>query len=90
VLLGLAVAGLTGCLLFAFLWWRASRAGGGLEALAPQERQALLEEALEVSPGIYRPAFFAPELGYTLVPGREIEAWGTRVPANDLGYRSPP
>jgi hypothetical protein len=90
VLLGLAVAGLTGCLLLAFLWWRASRAGGGLEALAPQERQALLEEALEVSPGIYRPAFFAPELGYTLVPGRELEAWGTRVPANDLGYRSPP
>ena len=90
VLLAVAVAGLTGCLLFAALWWRGSRAGGGLEALSPRERQDLLAEALEVSPGIYRPAFFAPELGYTLVPDREIEAWGTRVAANDLGYRSPP
>jgi hypothetical protein len=90
VLLALAVAGLTGCLLFAALWWRASRAGAGLESLSPRERQDLLSEALEVSPGIYRPAFFAPDLGYTLVPDREIEAWGTRVAANDLGYRSPP
>ena len=88
LLLALAVAGLTGCVLFAVLWWRAS--GTGLESLSPQERQDLLEEALEISPGIYRPAYFAPGLGYTLVPDREIEAWGTRVAANDLGFRSPP
>lgn len=89
-LLGLAAFGLAGCLLFGVAWWRAARSSRGLDALAPHERQALLEETLEVSPGIYVPAWFEPRLGYTLVPGREIEAWGTTVAANELGYRSPP
>lgn len=90
ILLAFTACSLAGCLVFGIAWWRTTHAARGLDSLAPHERQSLLEEALEVSPGIYVPAWFEPRLGYTLVPDREIEAWGTTVAANELGYRSPP
>ncbi len=59
-----------------------------LEHLSPQDRQELVEQLIEQSPGLYRWAYFAPRIGYTLVPGKEHQAFGTPVVANELGYRT--
>ena len=66
------------------LWNRADN----LDRLSPQDRQRLAEDLIEDSPGLYRWAYFAPRIGYTLVPNTEHEAFGSPVLANELGYRT--
>jgi hypothetical protein len=87
-LAAVASAALTLALVFAAGWWRASRERVTLEGLGPEERQALVAEMLAVSPGAFETALFEPAVGYTLKPGRRIEAWGDAFTANEIGYRT--
>jgi len=58
-----------------FGWWRAAhRERLALDALGPEDRQALLDELIEASPGAFVPAYFEPAVGYTLRRGK-ITAW---------------
>ena len=61
-----------------------------LDRLPAEDRQALVQRMLERSPGIYVSALFAPELGYTLVPGAPITAWDDSFTSNELGFRTGP
>ncbi|HYU31734.1 MAG TPA: GDSL-type esterase/lipase family protein, partial [Thermoanaerobaculia bacterium] len=72
----------------AFGWWRAAhRERLGLDSLGPEERQALLDEMIAVSPGAFAPAYFEPAVGYTLRRGK-ITAWTDTFRANEIGYRT--
>lgn len=65
--------------------------GGPVAAdrLSSRDREALVEEILADSPGIHRWAFFEPHIGYTLRPGRRIDAWSDRFTSNEIGFRAP-
>ncbi len=89
-LLAVAAASLAGLAVCAAGWYRAATAPADLEALSAKQRLSLVEELVELAPGIHRRAWFEPAIGYTLRPDAEIEAWGDRFRTNELGYRSPP
>jgi hypothetical protein len=73
----------------AFGWWRAAHTERrDLEALGPEERQALLDEMIDSSPGAFVPAYFEPAIGYTLRRGRKLTAWSDTFRPNDIGYRT--
>lgn len=87
----LAALGLSGTAVCAAGWYLAAHRRVTAVDLAPGDRQRIVEELLEISPeGVYEPALDAPGIGYTLRRGAEIEAWGDRFTANELGYRSGP
>ncbi len=88
VLLALATLGLGGTL---FFWHLASeRAELSVDSLGTEQRQALVRELLESSPGIHRSTWFEPRIAYTLQPRREHTAWQDTFTANELGYRTHP
>lgn len=89
LLLALALLGLGAALIAGWGWYRAAR-DGGLDRLAPEERQRLAEELLESSPGVFEAAWYAPEIGYTLRRKAEITAWDDTFTSNELGLRSAP
>ena len=73
-----------------WIWTARSPRSASLESLAPEAREALLEQALHADPGAFTPAWFAPRIGYTLRPGRKLTAWDDTFTANALGYRTGP
>jgi hypothetical protein len=83
VLAGLAVAA-------TFLWLRAERRALAIDELPGEVRAGLVEELLEESPGVFRWAWFEPQIGFTLRPDAELTAWGDTFRSNDLGYRTGP
>ncbi|HKV10640.1 MAG TPA: SGNH/GDSL hydrolase family protein, partial [Thermoanaerobaculia bacterium] len=68
-------------------WYRARQERTSIDALSPEDRQALAEEMLVASPGAFIPALFEPAVGYTLKPGQRITEWDSEVAANEIGYR---
>ncbi len=77
-------------LICAIGWYGARRVTPALERLTSEERQALAAELAVLSPGVHQTAWFEPEIGYTLHPDAEIEAWDDRFTTNELGYRTGP
>jgi hypothetical protein len=73
-----------------FLWLRAERRALAIDELSGEARAELVEELLEDSPGVFRWAWFEPQIGFTLRPDAELTAWGDTFRSNDLGYRSGP
>jgi hypothetical protein len=71
-------------------WYRARTERVSVDALSPEDRQALVEQMLAVSPGAFAPALFEPAVGFTLKPGQRIEEWGDAFTANEIGYRTWP
>ena len=84
----LAAALLAIALVCAWGWFRAARARTSLDALSPEERQALAQKMLAASPGAFVPALFEPAIGYTLRPEARITAWGDTFDTNEAGYRT--
>lgn len=76
-------------LVCAWGWYRVRQERISIDALSPEERQALAEEMMATSPGAFVPALFEPAVGFTLKPG-PIEAWGGSFSANEIGYRTWP
>lgn len=89
-LLAVAASALTIAGIAAIALLRCRHALPSVDELSREQRHALVGQLLARSPGLFLPAVANPEVGYTLVPGATAEAWGTRVTANDLGYRAPP
>jgi hypothetical protein len=88
-LLAVAAVSLAAALGFAALWWRALRYPE-VDRLSVEQRQRLVGELVNESPGLYVPAYFEPRLGYVLRPQAELTAWGTSFRSNTLGFRAPP
>ncbi len=89
-LLAIAAVSLTGLAVCAVGWYRAATAPADLEDLSAEERLLLVQEIVELAPGVHRRTWFEPAIGYTLHPGAEIDAWGDRFTSDELGYRNPP
>ena len=86
-LLALATLGILGTAAFAWAWWQ--ERGRGHEVPASLDaRESLLEDLLHRSPGILVPTLFEPDIGYTLQPHTELEAWDDTFTSNHLGYRT--
>jgi len=72
-------------------WWWTARGGGiSIETLTSTQRRQLVDDLLNTSPGVFRPALFSPRVGYTLKPRVEINEWNATFLSNELGYRSGP
>ena len=69
-------------------WWVATNATPDIRELSSDERQDLVGELLQQSPGVFQWAWFKPEIGYTLRPNADLQAWGSSFRSNELGYRS--
>lgn len=76
------------CLFFAWQWRSARNAAFDVSRLSPEEAQALVTQFQEQVPGLFRRAWFAPEVGYTLKPGTSIQAFNDRFESNALGFRT--
>ncbi len=87
-LLAVAAISLTGLLICAWGWYRARTAPVTAADLSPEERQALVEGMVAVSPGEHRWAYFEPRIGYTLRPGAELTIYQDTFTSNALGYRT--
>ena len=69
VLLIIAGLSLAAALVSGLGWWLASRDGGvSVGDLTTDERRLLVEDLLNTSPGVFRPALYDPRVGYTLRP----------------------
>ena len=89
VLLIIAGLSLAAALVSGLGWWLASRDGGvSVGDLTTDERRLLVEDLLNTSPGVFRPALYDPRVGYTLRPLQEIDQWNDSFRSNGLGYRS--
>ncbi len=87
----IAAVATTAAAVFAVAWLGGrSRPGLDIDRLDARERQQLIETMADVSGAAYSSAWFAPEIGYTLRRGAEVEAWGDRFTSNELGFRSGP
>jgi hypothetical protein len=71
-------------------WMQARRRALDVDELPAAARAELVEEMLEQSPGVFRWAWFEPEIGFTLRPNAELAAWGDTFRSNELGYRTGP
>ncbi|REJ86109.1 MAG: SGNH/GDSL hydrolase family protein [Acidobacteria bacterium] len=69
-----------------WLWWSAR--DPSIADLDDVDRQELVAELLEQSPGVFQWAWYRPEIGYTLRPDAELQAWGSSFRSNRLGYRT--
>jgi hypothetical protein len=90
ILLLLTVSGFLGMVFCALGWYRVTHRETTIEQLSADERQQLVEDLVNISPGIYRSAWFEPRIGYTLRPDAELTAWGHTFRTNELGYRTGP
>ncbi len=88
-LLAVAATSFCGLVICAAGWWMA-RTRPSIENLSSAQRQQLVADLIEASPGIYQWAYFEPRIGYTLRPNTELSAWGDRFTSNELGYRTGP
>ena len=89
VLLALAVVGLMGTVFCAVGWYLHSQKTVGFEDLLQEDRQRLIESFLETTGHSYTPAWYEPELAYTLHRNQELTAWADTFQSNDLGFRAP-
>ncbi len=87
-LLAVAAVSLTGLMICAWGWYRAATAPVVAADLSPEERQALVQQMVAVSPGEHRWAYFEPRIGYTLRPDAEVTAYEDTFRSNSLGYRT--
>ena len=87
LLVALVVAALW-AMVASFGWIRSARAAIDLDRLSSVERQTLFDEMSQALPGVYEPAWFQSEIGYTLRPDSTISAWGDTFVSNRLGYRT--
>ncbi len=87
-LLAVAAVSLTGLMISAWGWYRAATAPVTAADLSPEERQALVQEMVETSPGVHRWAYFEPRIGYTMRPEAEVTAYEDTFTTNALGYRT--
>lgn len=71
-------------------WFRAATRPVEVTDLSAADRQALVQGILDQAPGVLRPTYFHPPIGYTLRPRQELEAWNDRFVANEIGYRTRP
>lgn len=90
VLLAVAAGGLLLSLLCAIGWYRTSRSQVDLHQLSSEQRQELVDELIDLSPGVHAVAWFEPRIGYTLRRNQQVTAWDDSFRTNSLGYRSPP
>ncbi len=91
MLLIIAGLSLSAALVSGLGWWVASRDGGvSVSDLTNDERRLLVEDLLNSSPGVFRPALYDPRVGYTLRPNQEINQWNDSFRSNELGYRAGP
>ena len=88
ILLAVAAAAIAVAIAVGVAWWRGRATPVTVDRLAAADRQRLVAELFEVSPGALQWAWFEPRIGYTLAPGAELEIWGDRFTANEIGYRS--
>ena len=61
-----------------------------IDALSPEDRQALVEQFFSVATNAYSPAWFSPVVGFTLRRNQKVRAWGSSFDTNALGYRTHP
>ena len=87
-LLAIAAVSLTGLMISVWGWYRAATAPVTAGDLSPEERQALVQDMVAVSPGVHRWTYFEPRIGYTLRPGAEVTAYQDTFTSNQLGYRT--
>ncbi len=89
VLLALATLGLMGTVICAVGWYLHSQRVVGFEDLLQEDRQRLIESFLETTGRSYTPAWYEPELAYTLHENQELTAWADTFQSNELGFRAP-
>ncbi len=89
-LLTIAALSVTGLLVCAWGWYRASTAPVTVGELSPEERQTLVQQMVAISPGEHRWAYFEPRIGYTLKPRAELSIYDDTFRSNLLGYRTGP
>lgn len=87
-LLFVAVLGFLGTVFFSVAWYRERSSEVDVERLSSADREALVEEMMRQSPGVYIWTWFEPRIGYSFPPGKEVELWYDTFKANELGYRS--
>lgn len=87
-LLFVAVLGLLGTAFFSVAWVLERSSAVDVEELSSADRQALVEEMIKFSPGVFIWTWFEPRIGYSFPPGKEVKLWYDTFQANDLGYRS--
>jgi hypothetical protein len=90
VLLLSTVVGLAGTVLCGVGWYFARTAPVTPDRLSPDDRQALVSDMVAVSPGVFRPAYFCPPMGYTLRPRADLTEWDDSFRTNELGFRAGP
>ncbi len=90
VLLAIAAVSVTGLVVSIWGWYRAATAPVTAADLSPEERQALVQQMVAISPGEHRWAYFEPRIGYTLRPDAELSIYDDTFRSNSLGYRTGP
>lgn len=71
-------------------WWRSGHRRVSLAALDEAQRQRLVEDFVAINPGIFEPAWYAPEIGFTLKRNATLSAWSDTFRSNEVGYRTGP
>ncbi len=71
-------------------WYLERRQEVSIEQLSSTQRAQLVQDLIAMSPGVYQHTWFAPDMGYTLVPKQEITAWNDTFMTNKFGYRTGP
>ena len=89
ILLALTVIGLLGSAVCAVGWYRSAHRAVGISDLSQEDRQRLVESFFETTGRAYVPAWFEPDVAYTLRLKEEIKVWGDEFRSNALGYRAP-
>ncbi|WP_027183598.1 SGNH/GDSL hydrolase family protein [Desulfovibrio inopinatus] len=59
-----------------------------LYSMSQEESHKLYAKFEHLFQSNYRPAWFYPDMGFTLKPHAEFEVWGAACKTNDLGYRT--
>ena len=89
ILLALATIGLMGTVFCAVGWYLHSQRTVQFQDLLQEDRQRLIESFLQTAGRAYTPAWFEPELAYTLHRNQELSVWDDTFTSNELGFRAP-
>lgn len=78
------------CVIFVYAWFMAYQENNRLDIhkLSREQRQMLLGQLVDHSPGIFRYFRQVPDIGYTLKVNVQLQAWGDTFRSNELGYRT--